>query len=190
MVYRALTKDSSVWFKAVISWQWKHSILTQWHTKKNTKPVIQDPNIFFCVCDADKMTGLQEYADWFLYSTDLDMESRALTVYSTTVGMPIATAVVVVLFFVLFVINFLKSLCFLLCCQLCASLKNFFFVPFAILVVQFSFEHKEMHWGIDTVRFVRCKKRKLFCFMLVIPQSTTQLLLLCMFAVFPNRSTS
>ena len=74
------------------------------------------------------------------------MESRALTVYSTSVGMPIATAaavVVVVFFFVLFVINFLKSLCFLLCCQLCALLKNFFFVPFAILVVQSSFEHKE-----------------------------------------------
>ena len=73
------------------------------------------------------------------------MESRTLTVNSTSVSMPIATAVVVVLFFVLFVINFLKSLCFLLRCQLCASLKNFFFVPFAILVVQFSFEHKEMH---------------------------------------------
>ena len=43
------------------------------------------------------MTGLQEYADWFLYSTDLEMESRALTVYSTSVGMPIATVVVVLI---------------------------------------------------------------------------------------------
>ena len=56
----------------------------------------------FCVCDVHKMTGLQEYADWFLYSTDLEMESRALTVYSTSVGMPIAT-VVVVLFLLFYV---------------------------------------------------------------------------------------
>ena len=48
------------------------------------------------------MAGLQEYADWFLYSTDLEMESRALTVYSTSVGMPIAT-VVVVLFLLFYV---------------------------------------------------------------------------------------
>ena len=34
---------------------------------------MQDPNILFCVRDAHKMTGLQEYADWFLYSTDLEM---------------------------------------------------------------------------------------------------------------------
>ena len=134
----------------------------------------------FCVCDVHKMTGLQECADWFLYSTDLEMESRALTVYSTSVGMPIATVVVVV--FLLF--------CFSFCCQPCAALKNFFFVPCAILVAESSFEHKEMHWGIDTVRFVQCKKRKLFSFMLVILQSTTQLLLLCMFTVFPNRSIS
>ena len=73
------------------------------------------------------------------------MESRALTVYSTSVGMPIATVVVVLFFFVLFIINFLKSLCFLLCCQPCASLKNFFSVPCAILVAESSFEHKEMH---------------------------------------------
>ena len=72
------------------------------HQKKNNNPVIQDPNILFCVRDAHKMTGLQEYADWFLYSTDLEMESRALTVYSTSVGMPIAT-VVVVLFLLFYV---------------------------------------------------------------------------------------
>ena len=60
---------------------------------------------FFGVCDAHKMTGLQEYADCFLYSTDLVMESRALTVYSTSVGMPIATAVVVVVVVFCFICN-------------------------------------------------------------------------------------
>ena len=37
---------------------------TETHQKKNNNnPVIQDPNILFCVRDAHKMTGLQEYAD-------------------------------------------------------------------------------------------------------------------------------
>lgn len=57
------------------------------------------------------------------------MVSRALTVYSTSVGVLIA--VVVVGFF--FVLNSLKSLA-----------QEFFFVPFTILVVESSFEHKEI----------------------------------------------
>ena len=73
------------------------------HQKKITSLWYKIQMYFFGVCDAHKMTGLQEYADCFLYSTDLEMESRALTVYSTSVGMPIATAaVVVVVFFCLF----------------------------------------------------------------------------------------
>ena len=64
-------------------------------------------------------------------------------------------------------------------------------MPFAILVVESLFEHKENALRHRcAVAFVWCKKRKLSSFKLVILESTTQLPLLCMFAVFPNRSTS
>ena len=65
------------------------------------------------------------------------MESRTLTVYSTSVGMPIATAVVFVLFFVLFVINFLKSpvSCFAVSC----ALRSRIFSLCPLLYLWFSF---------------------------------------------------
>ena len=113
------------------------------------------------------------------------MESRTLTVYSTSVGMPIATAVVVVLFFVLFVINFLKSLCFLLCCQPCASLKNFFLVPCAILVAESSFEHKENALRHRCSCICTMQEKKVVFFHVSdtsINYSTTVTLLVCSFS--------
>ena len=88
-------------------------------------------------------------------------------------------------FLVLFIINFLKSLCFLLCCQLCASFKNLFFVPFAILVVQSSFEQKENALRRRYSYICTMQEKKVVFFHVsdtAINYSTTVTLLVCSFS--------
>ena len=191
MVYSAFTKDSSLWFKAVTSWQWKHSILTQWHTTKKITSLWYKIQMYFFVCVMH--TKWQAFKN-MLTAFYIALTSKWRVEHSLFIqprwACQLQLLLLLLLFFVLFVINFLKSLCFLLCCQLCALLENFFFVPFAILVVQSSFEHKENALRHRYSCICTMQEKKVVFFHVRDTAINYQLLLLCIFVVFPNRSTS